>query len=48
MSFPGLIHFLNGIHSFKFDDAPIAFEATRSGKGTDGKGVIKAVIDGPE
>jgi len=35
-------------HRFKFDEAPIAFEATRSGKGTDGKGVIKAVIDGPE
>jgi len=35
-------------HRFKFDDAVEAFEATKSGKGKDGKGVIKAIIDGPE
>jgi len=35
-------------HRFKFDDAAEAFHTTRSGKGKDGKGVIKAMIDGPE
>jgi len=35
-------------HRFKFEEAVEAFETTKSGKGKDGKGVIKAVIDGPE
>ncbi|PVF96298.1 putative xylitol dehydrogenase [Serendipita vermifera] len=35
-------------HRFKFDDAKEAFETTRKGKSEDGKGVIKAIISGPE
>lgn len=35
-------------HTFKFKDALEAFEVTKSGKGKDGKTVIKCVIDGPE
>ncbi|KAF8165241.1 xylitol dehydrogenase [Crassisporium funariophilum] len=35
-------------HRFKFDDAVAAFKATRAGKSEDGKGVIKAIISGPE
>ncbi|KAG9006635.1 hypothetical protein FRB94_000561 [Tulasnella sp. JGI-2019a] len=35
-------------HRYKFDDAVEAFEAMKAGKGKDGKGVIKAIIDGPE
>ncbi|KAJ7638926.1 xylitol dehydrogenase [Roridomyces roridus] len=35
-------------HRFKFDDALVAFNATRSGKSEDGKGVIKAIISGPD
>lgn len=33
---------------FKFDDAITAFETTKAGKSTDGKGVIKAIISGPD
>jgi D-xylulose reductase len=33
---------------FKFDEAIIAFKATRAGKSEDGKGVIKAIINGPD
>jgi len=35
-------------HRFKFEDAAVAFQATRSGKGGDGRGVIKVVISGPD
>ncbi|KAF4619831.1 hypothetical protein D9613_005325 [Agrocybe pediades] len=35
-------------HRFKFDDAIAAFKATRTGKSEDGKGVIKAIISGPD
>ncbi|KAI0320666.1 xylitol dehydrogenase [Amylostereum chailletii] len=35
-------------HRFKFDDAIIAFEATKKGKSEDGKGLIKAIISGPD
>ncbi|GJJ13430.1 hypothetical protein Clacol_007684 [Clathrus columnatus] len=35
-------------HRFKFDEAVTAFEVTRSGKSEDGKGVIKAIISGPD
>lgn len=35
-------------HRFTFEDAVTAFEVTRSGKSQDGKGVIKAVISGPD
>jgi D-xylulose reductase len=35
-------------HRFKFDEAIVAFKATRAGKSEDGKGVIKAIISGPE
>lgn len=35
-------------HTFKFKDALEAFEVTKTGKGKDGKTVIKCVIDGPE
>ncbi|KAF9534207.1 xylitol dehydrogenase [Crepidotus variabilis] len=35
-------------HRFKFDEAIVAFKATRTGKSEDGKGVIKAIINGPE
>lgn len=35
-------------HTYKFGDALEAFEATKAGRGKDGKFVIKAVIDGPE
>ncbi|KAJ2930239.1 hypothetical protein H1R20_g6909, partial [Candolleomyces eurysporus] len=34
-------------HRFKFDDALVAFKATKAGKSEDGKGVIKAIISGP-
>ncbi|KAF8914010.1 xylitol dehydrogenase [Gymnopilus junonius] len=34
-------------HRFKFEDAIVAFKATRAGKSEDGKGVIKAIISGP-
>lgn len=33
---------------FSFKDAVAAFETSKTGKGPDGKGVIKAVVDGPE
>lgn len=33
---------------YKFDDAVEAFEAMKAGKGKDGRGVIKAIINGPE
>jgi len=35
-------------HRFKFEDARAAFEATKAGKGADAKGLIKAIINGPE
>ncbi|KII95079.1 hypothetical protein PLICRDRAFT_48049 [Plicaturopsis crispa FD-325 SS-3] len=35
-------------HRFAFTDAVTAFEATKAGKSTDGKGVIKAIISGPD
>ncbi|KAI0036756.1 xylitol dehydrogenase [Vararia minispora EC-137] len=35
-------------HRFKFEDAVIAFEATKKGRSEDGKGLIKAVISGPD
>ncbi|KAJ6515779.1 xylitol dehydrogenase [Mycena sanguinolenta] len=35
-------------HRFPFNDAITAFKATRSGKSEDGKGVIKAIISGPD
>ncbi|KAG8852393.1 hypothetical protein FRB96_008739 [Tulasnella sp. 330] len=35
-------------HRYKFDEAVEAFEAMKAGKGKDGNGVIKAMIDGPE
>lgn len=35
-------------HRFSFQDALLAFETTRSGKGSDGKGVIKTMISGPD
>jgi len=34
-------------HRFAFEEAIAAFKATRSGKGEDGKNVIKAIISGP-
>ncbi|KAI6163028.1 xylitol dehydrogenase [Pisolithus thermaeus] len=34
-------------HRFAFEDALLAFETTRNGKGSDGKGVIKTIISGP-
>lgn len=33
---------------FPFADAVKAFDTSRAGMGPDGKGVIKAMIDGPE
>jgi D-xylulose reductase len=33
---------------FPFDQAITAFNATRAGKSEDGKGVIKAIISGPD
>ncbi|KAF9464440.1 xylitol dehydrogenase [Collybia nuda] len=35
-------------HRFTFDEAIAAFKATRAGKTEDGKGVIKAIISGPD
>ncbi|KAG6854835.1 hypothetical protein C0991_012025 [Blastosporella zonata] len=35
-------------HRFAFNDAIAAFQATRTGKSEDGRGVIKAVISGPD
>jgi len=35
-------------HRFAFTDAIHAFETTRAGKSEDGKGVIKAIISGPD
>ncbi|CAE6360969.1 unnamed protein product [Rhizoctonia solani] len=35
-------------HRFEFTDAVAAFNTTKTGKGPDGKGVIKAIIDGPK
>ncbi|OCF39357.1 chlorophyll synthesis pathway protein BchC [Kwoniella heveanensis CBS 569] len=35
-------------HRFAFTDAKEAFESTKNGKGKDGKGLIKAIIDGPQ
>ncbi|KAG6911206.1 hypothetical protein DXG01_003073 [Tephrocybe rancida] len=35
-------------HRYTFDQAIVAFQATRSGKSEDGKGVIKVVISGPD
>jgi D-xylulose reductase len=33
---------------FAFNDATVAFKATRAGKSEDGKAVIKAIISGPD
>ena len=33
---------------FAFKDAVNAFKVTRTGKSEDGKGVIKAIISGPD
>jgi len=33
---------------YKFEDAITAFEATKKGKSEDGKGLIKAIISGPD
>ena len=33
---------------YAFDEAIAAFQATRQGKSDDGKGVIKAIISGPD
>ena len=35
-------------HRYSFDQAVEAFQTTRLGKSSDGKGVIKAVISGPD
>ncbi|KAL0571186.1 hypothetical protein V5O48_010778 [Marasmius crinis-equi] len=35
-------------HRYPFNDAIAAFKATREGKSADGKGVIKAIISGPD
>jgi len=35
-------------HRYTFDQAIAAFKATRAGKSEDGKGVIKAIISGPD
>ncbi|KAF5388228.1 hypothetical protein D9615_000511 [Tricholomella constricta] len=35
-------------HRYTFDQAIAAFQATRAGKSEDGKGVIKAIISGPD
>jgi D-xylulose reductase len=35
-------------HRYLFDEAADAFQAMRTGKGKDGKGIIKAIIDGPQ
>lgn len=35
-------------HRYTFDQAITAFQATRMGKSEDGKGVIKAIISGPD
>ncbi|EIW82103.1 xylitol dehydrogenase [Coniophora puteana RWD-64-598 SS2] len=35
-------------HRYKFEDAVVAFQTTRKGKSDDGKGVIKAIISGPD
>ena len=35
-------------HRFAFGDAVAAFETTKLGKSPDGKGVIKAIISGPD
>lgn len=35
-------------HRFAFEDAATAFDVTRFGKSSDGKGVIKVIISGPD
>jgi D-xylulose reductase len=35
-------------HRYSFKDALEAFEATKKGKGADGKAVIKCLIDAPQ
>jgi len=35
-------------HRYAFDEAVVAFETTKKGQSVDGKGVIKAIISGPE
>ncbi|KAI0269107.1 xylitol dehydrogenase [Gloeopeniophorella convolvens] len=35
-------------HRFKFEDAVVAFDTTKKGKSEDGKGLIKAIISGPD
>jgi len=38
----------NDFNSFPFSQTRDAFETTRNGKSPDGKGVIKAIISGPD
>ena len=35
-------------HRYDFEDAVEAFNATKEGKGKDGKGIIKAIISAPK
>ena len=35
-------------HRYKFEDAATAFQTARNGKSEDGKGLIKAIISGPD
>jgi len=41
-------HANNSFQRYAFKDAIAAFRATRFGKSEDGRGVIKAIISGPE
>jgi len=41
-------HVIKSFQRYAFKDAIAAFRATRFGKSQDGKGVIKAIISGPE
>ena len=40
-------HWFSSRYRFAFDDAVMAFEVTQKRQSEDGKGVIKAIIDGP-
>ena len=39
---------MHNITRYKFADAITAFNTTRTGRSEDGKGVIKAIINGPD
>lgn len=43
-----VLRFNRALSRFAFRDAITAFQATQNGKSDDGKGVIKAIISGPE